>query len=342
VTLARYGSAFCDLDLDSDGRRFGNIYFEHSDDRHAQGFIPVPIAVLRNGEGPTVLLSAGVHGDEYEGQIILRNLLHSIEKTQMTGRIIALPALNAPSVAAASRVSPLDGGNLNRAFPGATDRGPTALIAGFVTERLLPLCNVALDLHSGGKAANYVDCAYLCAAADRALHGKLVEMAEWFGAPYTFVAPGGGEPAAFDPAAHARGVPLLSAELGGGGGVSVASLAAGWRGTLDLLGWAGVLARGADPPPGTQFLRFEAPGHYVVAPWAGLFEPACDLGATVEAGQVAGYLHRLDALSAAPLPIEFAAAGVIVSRRAPATCLGGDWLYLLGSPIDRGEALAAT
>lgn len=54
------------------------------------------------------------------------------------------------AVLAESRVSPLDGGNMNRAFPGGADAGPTRGLAGFVTAHLLPGADLVLDMHSGG------------------------------------------------------------------------------------------------------------------------------------------------------------------------------------------------
>ena len=61
--------------------------------------------------------------------------------------------MNAPALMDSSRVSPLDQITMNRAFPGDADGGPTQMLAHFIETRLLPLCDAAIDLHSGGKAA---------------------------------------------------------------------------------------------------------------------------------------------------------------------------------------------
>lgn len=81
----------CRLDLDRPGKCFGVLELTHSDNALAFGIIPVPIVVIASGHGPTVLLAAGTHGDEYEGQAILRRLAAEIEPNQVSGRLIICP-----------------------------------------------------------------------------------------------------------------------------------------------------------------------------------------------------------------------------------------------------------
>ena len=69
------GGIFCDIDIEAPGRQVASRRLDHSDDKHAYGIIPIPITVPAGGAGPTALLTAGNHGDEYEGQIILRKLI---------------------------------------------------------------------------------------------------------------------------------------------------------------------------------------------------------------------------------------------------------------------------
>ena len=56
-----------DIDFNRDGKQTGFLRLPHSVHRSAYGWIPIPVACLRNGKGPRVLLMAGNHGDEYEG-----------------------------------------------------------------------------------------------------------------------------------------------------------------------------------------------------------------------------------------------------------------------------------
>ena len=79
-----------DIDFERDGKQTGILYFPHSVHRSAYGLITVPIICIRNGAGPKVLLVAGNHGDEYEGQVTLIRLSREIEPEQVRGRIIIL------------------------------------------------------------------------------------------------------------------------------------------------------------------------------------------------------------------------------------------------------------
>ena len=90
-----------EIDFDTPGFRTGYVRLSHSDDRHAFSVIPVPVAVLVGGQpGPTMFLSGGTHGDEYEGQALLHRLLRATDPAGLTGRLIVMPALNLPAVRA--------------------------------------------------------------------------------------------------------------------------------------------------------------------------------------------------------------------------------------------------
>ena len=122
----------CTIDLEAPGRRVGRLEVRHSNNRHAYGVIPVPIACIGGGRGPTVLVTAGNHGDEHEGQIVARRLSRRLDPALVRGRLIIVPALNYPAVVEDSRVSPIDGGNMNRAYPGDAGGTPTFAIAHWV------------------------------------------------------------------------------------------------------------------------------------------------------------------------------------------------------------------
>ena len=97
------------IDFEAEGVQLGALKVPHSVHRSAYGHIAIPVAVAKNGKGPTVLLTGGVHGDEYEGPIALSKLVNKIVPSDVSGRIIIIPALNYPAFLAASRVSPIDG-----------------------------------------------------------------------------------------------------------------------------------------------------------------------------------------------------------------------------------------
>ncbi len=150
-----------DLDFERDGRQIGDLRLPFSNNDQPLGYHSIPVAVLKNGAGPSLLLLGGTHGDEFEGPAAIMKTVHGLDPSKLRGRVIALPALNAPALAASSRCSPIDGGNLNRAFPGDRDGGPTAMIAQMVEQVLLPRCDAVIDIHSGGKASVFAPCALI-------------------------------------------------------------------------------------------------------------------------------------------------------------------------------------
>lgn len=338
--MPSYGPISWDIDFESPGIRHDRMKLLHSDDTHAYSEIPIPVTVLKNGSGPTFLLTAGNHGNEYEGQIILRNLIASIDIGKLNGRLIILPAFNAPAVRADSRISPLDGGNLNRSFPGAPDQGPTRAIAGVVTNHLLPMADYAMDIHSGDRSSRYLLSGFLCSCADHDLHARNVEMASVFGAPYTYVVDGTGWQVGYDPHAHNQGIPLISTELGGGGGVTARSVETGMQGLKRVLDWLGMYpaARAPGDAPATRWLKYWDIDPNIPSPADGLFEPLISHADNVSAGQPVARIH----LHWTPGTFETVTSphdGVAAIQRIPAAVRAGDYLFSVMPEVSRNEVL---
>ena len=83
-----------DIDITKNGKNVGNIWVSDTSNETAEGKTATPIAVIKNGEGPTALLIGGIHGDEYVGQIALTKLIQSIQAQDIQGRLIIIPAAN--------------------------------------------------------------------------------------------------------------------------------------------------------------------------------------------------------------------------------------------------------
>ena len=175
------------VDYDKDGKQNGWLQLPHSVTRSAYGNISIPISVIKNGSGPTALLMAGNHGDEYEGQIALCKLIRDLQPGEVSGRIIVLPAANLPAAMAGARVSPIDEGNLNRAFPGDPDGTPTFAIAHYINAVLYPMADFHHDLHSGGSSLQYLPFASMRVGADPELNRRTHDALKAFGAPIGLV-----------------------------------------------------------------------------------------------------------------------------------------------------------
>ena len=333
----------CSIDLDAPGRRVGRLEVRHSDNRHAYGIIPVPIACIGDGRGPPALVTAGNHGDEHEGKIIARRLIRELDPERVHGRLIVVPALNYPAVVENARVSPIDGGNMNRAYPGDAGGTPTFAIAHWVETVLMPMCDAALDLHSGGKASEYLPCAYLVMGGERGLMEAKIDAVKAFGALVTAVVSATADPRSLSGAADRHEVVNLATELGGAGTVGLDALEVGDAGTRRWLAHVGVLESDLAPPPAppTRFLRTRNRRDFVMAPMDGLFEPRVRLGDEVKAGDVAGVVHPVDDSERDGAELQFCADGIVVCRRFPARTIRGDYLLHVGEPIDEAALRAS-
>jgi predicted deacylase len=328
-------SSDIDIDLDGPGKRFGTIRLVHSDNRNAFSIVPVPIAVIANGDGPGVMLSAGTHGDEYEGQAVMQALARDLEPAQITGRVYVLPALNYPAVLDAARCSPLDGGNLNRVFPGDPRQGPTHALAAFIAREIIPRCRYAMDLHSGGKSSVYTACAYLHWGGDAAHRRAKLEAARAFGAPSVVISASTANAGSMTAECDRQGVVMVSTELGGGGTIDRRMLEIGRDGVRRALAHWGILRDHPKPDlPSPRLLVLQGKDGTPMAETDGIFEPCRDLGDEVAAGDAAGRIYPVGELERAPTEILFRNSGIIVSRRVGSLVRRGDLLYNLASPVD--------
>ena len=337
-----YGS-WTTLDLESEGKRFGVLNVPMSTTRSAYGNLQVPLAVIAKGSGPTVLLMAGNHGDEYEGQVSLSRVVRELQPDDLNGRVIVMPAANLPAVLDAARVSPVDGGNLNSSFPGRVDGGPTAQIAHFVESELLPKCVAWLDLHSGGSSLEYLPMAAIHQSEDAALDKRALEALAAFGAPTSVVFRFQHEYAASS-AAQRRDVVYIYGEFGGGGTVNPVGVRITYEGVLRALAHFKILRdlgrfkvgpaqrsnRLFDTSVGDTYVATRR--NYAFAPVRGVFECFVPLGEWVEAGQPMGCVHHVEEPGREPSVVSFPMAGMLLAKRHAARVEGGDCLGQLALP----------
>ena len=214
-------TAFTQVDLEASGRQIGWLHFPQSPHDDAWGTVAVPIAVLARGNGPTVILTGGSHGDEHEGPIVLGEIIRDFDLGRLSGRLIVLPAINTPAVAASCRTSPLDGLNLNRAFPGDAFGTITSQIASYVSGTLYPIADALIDLHSGGSSLEITASGIVTPGPDAASTQRNLDAVKAFGASVTVMMDNLGDPRTAGASAIAAGLTLVGAEMAGGGAVSI-------------------------------------------------------------------------------------------------------------------------
>ncbi len=324
-----------DMDFVSPGKRSGELRFKYSNNELALGYVPIPVAAIVNGTGPTVLMIGGVHGDEFEGPVALLKFFHHVDMSEVSGRIIILPALNFPAVDAGSRVSPWDDGNLNRAFPGDADGGPTEMIANLVETAIMPVCDAVLDLHSGGKAAWFAPCSMAMRSDDTRLTEKNLELAVVFGTEIVWLMGQLNDNRSVNNGALRNNLPMISVELGGGGQITPQTLRIGEIGVRNFLRYLGVLKGELQPrSQSPKYLEFNSPSQSSYAPHRGLFEPNFTPGDSVIAGQIAGYTHHFEDMSKPPTEIRFPVDGIAMVRCHRGLVEHGELLGMFGVEVD--------
>ncbi|SCB45602.1 hypothetical protein GA0061102_104932 [Rhizobium miluonense] len=328
-----------DIDLDAEGKSAG--YFrlplavhDKSGDDVGYNFEPIPVVTLRNGGGPRVLLMAGNHGNEYEGQVMLMKLIRRLQPKDIRGQIIFLPAANAPAVRADTRISPLDDGNLNRYFPGNPDGPPTAMIAHLIEAEILPRVQYAFDFHSGSRSMEYLPCGVIARSAEPDRFAHSLEYLKAFGMPVSMIIDQstGGDSALIG-ACRRAGVYHMSTELGGGGTVSLKALSIAEHGLARLLHHIGVLREPLmdEQALPTRLLHRVPARDYIYAgnTERGLFEPFVALGEEVREGQTVGQIHFTTAPWGEAEPVIARADGITMCRRIPARTGLGDCVFNL-------------
>jgi len=141
----------------------------------------LPIHVFRSANpGPTLLVSAGLHGDEINGvEIVRRCLVKGLFENLNAGTVIAIPIINIYGFINFSREVP-DGKDVNRSFPGSSKGSLASQVANVLTSEILPNIDYGIDIHTGGATRyNYPQIRYSKTDSTAA------ELAEAFAAPIT-------------------------------------------------------------------------------------------------------------------------------------------------------------
>ncbi|MEO8546388.1 MAG: succinylglutamate desuccinylase/aspartoacylase family protein [Burkholderiaceae bacterium] len=322
------------IDLSAEGRQVGDLRVKWSDNAVPLGYHPVPIVSFKSGAGPVVLMFGGTHGDEFEGPAALMRLVDGLDLADITGQVIIVPALNAPAFQASLRVSPVDGVNLNRAFPGNPTGGITEQIAYYVETELLPMAAAAIDLHSGGKASYFAPCTLPNRTADAALYARNLELAKVFGLPLIWVLGGLNDNRSLNSAAARAGVPMIAAELGGGGGVDPAITDATEAGLYRLLRHVGVLRGEVPPKDAPRMVEIASVDHSLYAQGDGVFDRRASAGQVVKSGQIAGRLHYASDPKRPSENVLFPVDGYVLAHTNRGYVKRGDMLMLVVQNID--------
>jgi predicted deacylase len=327
-------SVVCTSDLWSNGKRSGTYYLRARDDESAYRRITAPIGIIANGPGPRAILMGGVHGDEFHGQIAVRQLFAALQPDQICGSIVFLPAANPPAAYAGKAMSPLDGKHIVRGFAEKpvtiTDR-----FGDFYERDIFAGSDLIVDLHSGGKSLVYVPGSLIIRDPNADRFEKQLLYSSAFGASARYIIESETASDSFWRAAERCGAVHLNAELGGSLYAAPEIVAAGLRGVLNVLSTARIFKTAASDPVGINriFHQLGQPAQSGTANRSGLVEYLSPLGCPVARGKAMAVIHPDMADMAQPRPLRTNSSGIVVSYRANMRTQEGDCLWEVASPV---------
>jgi predicted deacylase len=333
----------CTIDLERPGRRLGRLALPRSSNTAGWASTYIPIACVVNGSGPTVLVLAGNHGDEYAGQIAALRLARELRPDQLTGRVIVIPCLSPAASKAGTRLWP-SGANFNRSFPGSPTGPANEQLADYLTRVLFPMSDVVIDIHTGGNTAYFLPCSHMHVVDDPVQRrAMLAGMLAWNSDHhflYIDIAGSGLLPVE----AEDQGKIVITTELGGGTVIPGSVHRLAQDGLANVLRHVGALegvvqTRASLGLPPAVILDGRDPRNYVAAPEAGLFESFVDPGDVVAADQPIGAIHFMERPDRPAEVLTAPLDGVVAVLRAITSTEQGDNVIVLGQPIE-ASALA--
>ena len=279
------------------------------------------------GTGPHLLITAGVHGDEFEPMAAVRRLIKTLDARQLTGRVTLVPVVNEPAFRRAARTAE-DGLDLARTCPGRSDGSITERIAHALSQ-LIRSADYYVDLHTGGASFELVPLTgYMLHANSEVLEVQR-RMAIAFNLPLVWGTTPTLEGRSISVARDAN-VPAIYVENGGGGPCDPAKtneLIAGCGNVMAELGMLYQPRRAFsrvrhvvhDDRPDSGHMQLNHP-----SPAAGYFEPCVKVGDMIEAGQPLGEV--VDVLGDSPISVAATNSGIVAVLRSVRSVNKGDAL----------------
>jgi predicted deacylase len=137
-------------EIDLDSLESGKSYsFKLNMTQHALGeHWQIPIMIMKGAkDGPTLGITAALHGNELNGISIIHKLWDKIDPQQLCGTLFAVPVVNAPGFLNGTREFS-DGADLNRIMPGVEDGTESQVYASVLVEKVLKKFDYLIDLHT--------------------------------------------------------------------------------------------------------------------------------------------------------------------------------------------------
>jgi predicted deacylase len=288
----------------------------------------IPVSIINGARsGPVLALIAGTHGYEYPGVTALQRLLDEVRPAELSGTLLLVHIANPPSFFGRTvYVSPVDGKNLNRVYPGNPRGTVSERIADVITRMVIEQADYLIDLHGGDGNEALRPYVYMPVTGKAELDAASRGLALAFGLDHIVIDEGRSQPAEAsiytDQTALSRGIPAITTETGQLGSNDDHWVDMAVAGAGNVMRHLGMVAGPVRPNEGVVWLS----GYTVLrAPATGIFRAAVRDGYSIADNGLIGEL--MDAFGR-PL----------AEVRAP---FGGVVNYVLGTPpVSEGEPVA--
>ena len=275
------------------------------------------------GEGPTLVVTAGVHAAEYASIAAALELGRSLDPENLSGRVIVVPIVDMPAFSARSiYVCPLDGKNPNRVFPGNPHGSASEQIADWVFRNVISQAGYYVDLHGGDLIEALVPFTIFFRTGDKRVDDASLEIAKVFGIPFLVCSE---TPGSTFCAASRAGIPSILTEAGGQGIWTAEDVCCHTNGLNRLMRHLKMTPGNApDTVPCTLLERFL----WLRSEHEGFWYPASAVNDQVKAGQKLGVVkdcegHILQtAVSPADGVVLFIVSSLAINQSDPLLAVG--------------------
>lgn len=284
-------------------------------------YLDAPVFVARGRrQGPSLCITAGIHGDEINGTEIARRAFSWVDPANLSGTVIVFPMVNAAGVRTGNRYMQ-DRRDLNREFPGRSDGSVTAIVANVLFTEITRNCNYLVDLHTGSfSRSNHPQ--IRVGPGDP----KSLEIARHFGVGIIVL--GDGPRGSIRREAADAGIPSIIYEAGEPLRFDLDQISAGVRGIESLMDYLGMIETANDLEVPESRIYTRTSWVRVPAGAGGYFFPTVELGKKVRQGDRLGTI--IDPLTDRITAVDATSDGEVIGLAVAQIVLSGYALVHLG------------
>lgn len=285
--------------------------------------------IVGAGDGPHLLITGGVHGDEFEPMKAIRCLIKEVDASKLRGKLTLVPVVNEAAFLRGTRTGD-DMQDLARTCPGRADGSVTEQTAHALSE-LIRTADYYIDLHTGGIIMSVWPMSGYCLHPDPKVLDVQRRMSRAFNLPVIWGTDPNLEGRSLS-VARAANVPAIYTEYLGRGLCDTGGVTAYVEGCLNVMGELGMIDREQPASQIKYVVEDDRPsaGHMQIcnpSPTTGFFDPHVDLGDRVEVGQTLGEVS--DVLGDDVVEVKSGQTGFVLTLRTFARVMEGDALAVI-------------